>query len=78
MPLTTLLPDPLTALFAAALAVGVALVLHAAVFRVTKRMAQGSDSAASSRSGLVFCLIPANLPLWQNRFPLNSPGLFIT
>ena len=44
MPLTTLLPDPLTALFAAALAVAIALVLHAAVFRVMKRVAQGSDS----------------------------------
>jgi small-conductance mechanosensitive channel len=46
MPLTTLLPDPLTALIAGALAVGIALVLHAVAFRVMKRMAQGSDSAS--------------------------------
>ncbi|MEZ5701908.1 MAG: mechanosensitive ion channel [Burkholderiaceae bacterium] len=46
MPLTTLLPDPLAALLAAALAIGVALVLHAVVFRVLKRVALGGDSAS--------------------------------
>lgn len=48
MPLTTLLPDPLTALIAGALAVGIALVLHAMAFRVMKRLAQGSDSAGDA------------------------------
>ena len=44
MPLNALLTDPLTALLAAALAVGLALVLHAVAFRIMKGMAQRSDS----------------------------------
>jgi small-conductance mechanosensitive channel len=46
MTLTTLLPDPLTALIAGALAVGIALLLHAGVFRIMTRMAMRSDSAS--------------------------------
>jgi small-conductance mechanosensitive channel len=41
---TSLLPDPLTALIAGALAVGIALVLHAVAFRIMNRMAERSDS----------------------------------
>jgi small-conductance mechanosensitive channel len=48
MPLTTVLPDSLNALIAAALAVTIALMLHAVVFRVMKRMTQSSDSASDS------------------------------
>ena len=44
MPLTTLLPDPLTALIAAGFAVGIALLLHAVAFRVMSHWAQRSDS----------------------------------
>lgn len=44
MPLTMRLPDPITAMMAAALAVGIAVVLHAVVFRLMKRIAQHSDS----------------------------------
>jgi small-conductance mechanosensitive channel len=44
MPLTALLPDPLTALMAAALAVSVALGLHAVGFRIMKRIAQRSEN----------------------------------
>jgi small-conductance mechanosensitive channel len=48
MPLTALLPDPLTAFIAAALAVVIALVLHAVAFRIMKRIAQRSDSASDA------------------------------